>query len=543
MSTIAAAGLAHRPPAAGLGPALVRHAIRLVRRGALIVIMVAAGLSGLVVWQYRSLYGESFDAGSLEALTANPAIRILFGTPVALDDAGGFTVWRTGTPMAVLLGVWAVLTAVRVTRGEEEAGRWDQLLAGRFRLTGLVAPHLGVVIAVTLVAGGVVAVAMRLAGADLEGSIRYGVALSLIGAGMAALGALSGQLIPDRRRAVGLAAVVFGTGLLARVIGDGADSLHWLHWLSPFGLLSLSQPFAANQSMPLVVLLAALVLLVGAVVLTSRRRDLHAGVLPVTDRRRARTVLLRSLPRYAVRRSLGPLAGWGIGIGLYFLLIGLLAASLTRFLSENPQYAALAAQAGFPSLSTVEGYVAALFALLAIPIGLFAASRISAGAADEEAGRLTMVFAAPVSRQRWYLTETAAGALGCLLLAVTAGLATWAGTIIVGVDLAGTAALAGTLNVLPIALLSLAAALLALGWVPQAVLPIGALPTAGGFLLQVLAENLQWPDPVKQLSPFTHLNPVPYQAPDWIGAAAMTAISLILVAIGLYGFTRRDLRN
>ena len=505
--------------------------------------MVAAGLSGLVVWQYRSLYGESFDAGSLEALTANPAIRILFGTPVALDDAGGFTVWRTGTPMAVLLGVWAVLTAVRVTRGEEEAGRWDQLLAGRFRLTGLVAPHLGVVIAVTLVAGGVVAVAMRLAGADLEGSIRYGVALSLIGAGMAALGALSGQLIPDRRRAVGLAAVVFGTGLLARVIGDGADSLHWLHWLSPFGLLSLSQPFAANRSMPLVVLLAALVLLVGAVVLTSRRRDLHAGVLPVTDRRRARTVLLRSLPRYAVRRSLGPLAGWGIGIGLYFLLIGLLAASLTRFLSENPQYAALAAQAGFPSLSTVEGYVAALFALLAIPVGLFAASRISASGADEEAGRLTMVFAAPVSRQRWYLTEAAAGALGCLVLAITAGIATWTGTIIVGVDLAGTAALAGTLNVLPIALLSLAAALLALGWVPQAVLPIGALPSAGGFLLQVLAENLQWPDPVQQLSPFTHLNPVPYQTPDWIGAAAMTAISLILVAIGLYGFTKRDIRN
>ncbi len=327
------------------------------------------------------------------------------------------------------------------------------------------------------------------------------------------------------------------------MIGDGAESLHWLHWLSPFGLLSLSQPFAANQNTPLVVLLAAVVLLVGAVVLSSRRRDLQAGVLPVTDRRRAHTMLLRSLNRYAVRRTLVPLAGWGIGIGLYFLLIGLLAASLTRFLRENPQYAALAAQAGFPSLSTVEGYVAALFALLAIPIGLFAASRISAGAADEDAGRLTMVFAAPISRQRWYLTETAAGALGCLLLAIAAGVATWAGTTIVGVDLAGSAALAGTLNVLPIALLSLAAALLALGWVPQAVLPIGALPSAGGFLLQVLAENLRWPNTVKQLSPFTHLNPVPYQAPDWLGAAAMTVISLILAAIGLYGFIKRDLRN
>ena len=37
----------------------------------------------------------------------------------------------------VLLGVWAVLTAVRVTGREEDAGRWDQLLAGRLRLTGL----------------------------------------------------------------------------------------------------------------------------------------------------------------------------------------------------------------------------------------------------------------------------------------------------------------------------------------------------------------------------------------------------------------------
>jgi len=543
MSTIAAARLTERPRAAGLGPALVGHAVRLVRRGALIMIIVAAGLSGLVVWQYRSLYGDGFDAGSLQALTDNPAIRILFGAPVALDTAGGFTVWRTGTPMAVLLGAWAVLTAVRVTRGEEEAGRWDQLLVGRFRLTGLVITHLGVVIAITLMAGGAVAIAMLLAGAEVEGSIRYGVALSLIGAGMAALGALTGQLIADRRRAVALAAVVLGAGLLVRMIGDGTDSFRWLLWLSPFGLLSISQPFASNQNMPLAVLLTAVLLLVGAIVLTSRRRDLQAGILPVTNRHRPHTVLLRSLPRYAIRRSLGPLAGWAVGVGLYFLLIGVLAASLTRFLSENPRYAELAAQAGFPSMSTVEGYVAALFALLAIPIGLFAASRISASAADEDAGRLTMVLAGPVSRQRWYLTETVAAALGCLLLATTAGLATWVGATIVGVELAIGAAVEGTVNVLPIGLLSLAAALVAFGWAPHAVLPIGAIPSVGGFLLQVLAENLRWPGPLKQLSPFAHLNPVPYEAPDWAGGAAMIAVSLILATIGLFGFTKRDLRN
>ena len=50
--------------------------------------------------------------------------------PVALQDPGGFTVWRTGTPLAVLVAVWAMLTVIRITRGDEEAGRWD-ILAGR----------------------------------------------------------------------------------------------------------------------------------------------------------------------------------------------------------------------------------------------------------------------------------------------------------------------------------------------------------------------------------------------------------------------------
>ncbi|MGW4330042.1 hypothetical protein ACWEKR_29635 [Nocardia sp. NPDC004573] len=38
------------------------------------------------------------DSDALRALAENSAVRILFGAPLALDDPGGFTVWRTGTP-------------------------------------------------------------------------------------------------------------------------------------------------------------------------------------------------------------------------------------------------------------------------------------------------------------------------------------------------------------------------------------------------------------------------------------------------------------
>jgi len=108
-------------------------ALRQVRRGTLIVAVVCAGMSALVVVQYRSL-GGALGTASLTALAENPAIRTLFGPPVALDDAGGFTVWRVGTGLAALVGIWAALTATRLTRGDEEAGRWNLLLGGRVRM-------------------------------------------------------------------------------------------------------------------------------------------------------------------------------------------------------------------------------------------------------------------------------------------------------------------------------------------------------------------------------------------------------------------------
>lgn len=57
---------------------------------------------------------------------------------MALDDAGGFTIWRTGLPILVLASVWILLAATRITRGEEDAGRWDLLLAGRLRTVDVV---------------------------------------------------------------------------------------------------------------------------------------------------------------------------------------------------------------------------------------------------------------------------------------------------------------------------------------------------------------------------------------------------------------------
>jgi ABC-2 type transport system permease protein len=502
--------------------------------------MVCGGLTALVAVQYQGLNG-ALSGNSLTALAENPAIRTLFGPPVGLDTAGGFTVWRTGTVLAVLVGIWAALTATRLTRGDEEAGRWDLLLAGRLRLQSLVTRVLLVVITASAVIGAAAGLGLVLAGAEPPGSVLFGACLAGTGMLGAAFGVLAAQLCPERRSASGLAVAVVLAALLARMTSNGVPALAWLGWLTPFGLMGRAAPFAENSWLPLLVLAVLVSAVAVLAVPLATGRDIGHGRLAGRDRRATASRLLTSLPGLAVHRTRGSLAGWAAGAVAYFLLIGLLATAMTDFLRDNPFFADMAAQAGFAQLGSVEGYVSSLYSLLAVAIGAFAASRVAATAADEAAGRLTLLYSRPVGRARWAGTEAVAIAVAAIVLAAAAGMAAWAGTSWADAGLSMGDALAGALSVLPVALLCLGAALAALGWAPSAVLAFGVLPAVGGYLLLVLADTFGWPDAVRWLSPFAHLNAVPAEPWDVPGAMGMLAIAVALAVAGCLRYAHRDL--
>ncbi|GIJ76137.1 ABC-2 type transport system permease protein [Micromonospora phaseoli] len=521
--------------------AVTRLALRQVSRGALAVTAVAAGTTAIVVAGYQGTVGGALDAAALAALAENPAIRTLFGEPVALDTAGGFTVWRTGTVLAVLLSVWGLLTTTRVTRGEEESGRWDLLLAGRLTVPAVLGRHLVVLAAAVVLAGTTVGVVLTAAGTPSAGALRYAAGLTLVGLFAVSLALLAAQVMPTRAGASGATLAVLGVGLLARMVGDGIAALGWLRWLSPYGLLALTGAYHDDRLLPLLVLSAAALVPAVAAMALAGRRDLRAGLVTAPAGRPPRRWLLGTVEGFAARRLLRPLAGWSVGIGTYFLLIGLLTVSMTRFLSDNPRFAELAGQAGFAELGSVRGYTATMFALLAAPIGLFAAIRLAEFVAAETDGRLTSLYAQPVSRTRLLAAETLATLAGVAVLLTVAAVTTWLGAYPMDARLPLTAALAGTWNVLPIVLLCLGAGLLAVGWLPRATAAIGALPAVGGFLLQVIADSADLPDQVVAISPFAHLAAVPAESPNWPAALVMTAIAMVAAALGLLNHRRRDL--
>ena len=186
------------------GRAVGRLALRQIRRGALIVAVVCGGMSAIVAVQYRSMFQGGLAASGLQALAENPAIRILFGTPVALDDVGGFTVWRTGLPVLVLASVWILLAATRITRGEEDAGRLDLLLAGRLHMVDVIARCLVAVAASAVVISTAVGAGLVAAGTNPTGAVIYAAAILGVTLTFATAGLLAAQVMPTRSAAVGV---------------------------------------------------------------------------------------------------------------------------------------------------------------------------------------------------------------------------------------------------------------------------------------------------------------------------------------------------
>ncbi|MEU4559519.1 hypothetical protein AB0F72_14135 [Actinoplanes sp. NPDC023936] len=150
--------------------------------------------------------------------------------------------------------------------------------------------------------------------------------------------------------------------------------------------------------------------------------------------------------------------------------------------------------------------------------------------------------AQPISRRRLFGAELLATTGGAVALVTLAGLAMWTGIAAAGGGLDVLAALQGAWNTLPIVLLSLAAAALAAGWAPRLAALLGALPATGGFLLLVMAESIDAPTWVREVSPFAHLAPVPLQSADWLATTTMIGIAAATTVLAVVGYQRRDLR-
>ncbi|MGC1211235.1 MAG: ABC transporter permease, partial [Micromonospora sp.] len=259
-----------------------RHLVRLIlRRDRVLLplwVLVLAVLPMTYATSFFQLFPTDAERAAYAAGTArNPSIIALLG-PVYGDSVGALTAQRGGF-LLVIIGLFSLLTVVRHTRTEEEAGR-RELLGGTVlgRYAGLTAALL-VTYGADLLLGLLTAAGLISTGLPSAGSLAYGLSAALTGVVFATVGGLAAQLTETAGGARGIAIAVLGAAFALRLVGDTA-SHEWPSWLSPLGWAPRIRAYADERwwVLALPVLLTVLVALVAYPL--SVRRDLGAGLLP-----------------------------------------------------------------------------------------------------------------------------------------------------------------------------------------------------------------------------------------------------------------------
>jgi ABC-2 type transport system permease protein len=552
----AAAGAVIRPSARsraiGLG-SVFGKSVRDSRRGVLAI----GGLLSLVVIVSASQVAEQFgtaqDRQQIASISAAlpPVFQGLLGEPIAIETLGGFLSWRVLNFLAVLLGIWSVVSLSRTLAGEARQGSLE-VLAGtplpRWRIA--LEKLLGHVAALTLALAtlGLATWASTLAFATLPGDeVSLAAVLAhMAWVGLAALagGTIAFALAPflGRGSAAGIASVV----LLAswalygyRDLFAGLDALVSLSW---FSWTAGHRPLAGAFDWPSVVALSGLVVVCSATGIGAfATRDIGSAVgLPL---RMPRLFTGLGGPgRRSFAERLPNAVGWGLGLGVYGAAIASSAPSLADTLSRTPQLSQMVARF-YPAIDfdTSEGVLQlAFFGFGLLLVGLAAAALVGGWAGDELEHRLDLVLSTPTSRVRWALASGAAVLVSVAVLGAVAG-----ALVVLGAASIGDAAVQPFVGTLVVALYGAAFAGvgLAVGGLVRpglAAVTVTAL-TIGTYLLDFLGAALQLPEAILDLALSRHMGQAMAGDYDPFGLAACVALALGGLLLSAVGYARRDI--
>jgi ABC-2 type transport system permease protein len=513
--------------------------------------MVWGALFGALVLDEARSYHTSFPTVAsreefAQTFGGNAALAAITGPARRLDTIEGFVAWRMFGLLIIVGAIWGLLTATRLMRGEEDAGRWELLLAGRTTrqhateqaLAGLTA---GFIVLWTLTAGLTVA-AGSLSSVDFStsASLFYATAATASAGLFLAIGALTSQLGRTRRQANGLAAGAFAIAYLIRMVADSGTGLAWMRWASPLGWIENARPLTGSQPLALVPVILLVAAASGAAVTLASRRDVGAGVLARRESAKANTRLLDGPALLVARLERWVALAWIAGLALLALIFGVVAQSAAEaHLGDKTieqtvgrlggQQGGAAAWIGYEFL-----YIAALVAFAA-------AGQIAAARNEEADGHLDNLLARPVSRRSWL-----AGRLGfgVVLIAVTGfacGVGGWIGLAARQSDIGLDSMLQAGLNVTAPALLVLGVGTLLYGLAARLAVPILYGLVLWSFVIQIIGSTITTNHWILDTAVLSHLGPVPATNLDWTAIAWLTGLGVIATIAGLAAFDRRDL--
>jgi ABC-2 type transport system permease protein len=499
----------------------------------LFVVYVATALPNIA--------GTEEELRNATALFADPVGRMLIGPGYGFDEPSFERFLANGYGLYFGLGaaLMSILLVTRHTRLEEQTGRAELIRAnGVGRSAPLTAAMIVAVVTNLVAAVAVTAAMVGVGGFAATGSVVFGVSVAATGLAFAGVTAITVQLSPYSRGAAGMAGAVLGAAFLVRAGGDmAAEGGTWMSWLSPLAWGQQTAPFVLDRWWPLGLALAFAVATTGAGYALASRRDLGAGLLATRPGASEAAPRLGTPLGLAARLQRGNLLGWGAGLAIGGLAYGAYTDALTEAFIDLPEvFLDL-----FGAEDLIAGYLAYIATFMAFLVGAYAIMAITSLRNEETGGRAEPVLATPISRTAWLGSHLAVVAVASVVLLAVTGVITGAGAALVVGDpeLIWQLTLAH-LNQTPAVWVVLGVAVALFGVLPRAVPATWAL-VVYGLIAGTFGPLLDLPELALDLSPFTHPAEIPVEEVAVAPLLVLTAIAVVLAAVGLLAFRRRDL--
>src|SRR5665648_824740 len=267
------------------------------------------------------------------------------------------------------------------------------------------------------------------------------------------------------------------------------------------------QPWGANRTWPLALLVLLAAELVTVAAWLEARRDLGAGLMPERPGPAGAPARYATPLGLAVRLQRGPIIGWSLTVVLCALLFGSVVESMTNLLNDAGSMPAMLGGTG----------VDALLSLLVVMIAM-----VTAVFALQLAGAL--------SRSRWALQRLLIPAVptAVLLFVGGAGMGAGYGSIIGDPGQASRLAVVA-LAYWPAVMALVGVAVALFGWLPRLAIPLTWGVLAAMWFIVIIGDALHLPGWLLEL-----LTPAPL--------IVMTLVAAALVWSGLDRFARRDVQ-
>lgn len=497
-------------------------------------------LPGLIAIGTVSSYSSMFTTQQqlLEFINesiSNPVVIGMHGH-VLTNTLAGLSAWKIKVLSQLVVGIFNIIVVIKLTRSEEESGRFELLGSTVVGRQSHLASALLVAFGTNLVMGLLITLGLS-SKLPLAGSIAMGLMIALSGCLFGAMAGTAAQIADGARTASSIAISAFAAMFILSFLNNTNAEPGGLLLLTPFSWFFAIRPFAGERFWIFAVILCLIFAFTIVAFMLSSKRDVGAGIFHPRSGRSEAAPRFKSSFALSWRLQRGMLLGWTAALGVFGFGIGSVNQTVAKMFSDSPSMASWVQEYGGPN----EAFLALVLFVMALFTSAYALLAVLRLRSEETSMRAEPLLSASVERVKWAVSHIIFAIIGSAIIMTVIGITSGLSSGVIAGDVWGeiSKTLGASIEKLPSIWVMTGIAVLLFGLLPKIATGLSWGIFGIFLIIQSVWELGQVNQVIFNLSPFAYV--YPNHSITAMPLIILTLIAGILIIGGLKGFRHREI--